>query len=367
MQNKQNHLYSLSHKGSKSEYRKKKSIDINYSIPCINCECFIPVAEVNKHTLLCQFSLSTQSSQIKDLTASEETDFKLKKLRLQILIQAKTETNLNDKKYLMRIEELCAQLLKLQSFEEQQYKKLLDISEEIKMLTESYEGELFIQLFLERLKSLALVKQQNMKSLRQEKYQFENYQQYQKNQDIDKQSLRVQTQQDLQEPVQQDHGYLFSTCVSYLGQNVKLRKTQIKKFYLEKYSKPLLEKKSEIFTQLSSSKCEGEIQESKDIQNTCNRNQRLFYQKCLNFKAFLLNSDPAQKVPLCILYKEVLNKRIPIYKWDEFIQSAFVKPSQYLDFKKLNVFNQPNNNYNSIKAFSINSNFKERLRYLNQV
>ncbi|CAD8156871.1 unnamed protein product [Paramecium pentaurelia] len=364
MQSKQNHLYSLSHKSSKSECIKTAFIDLNYSIPCINCDSFIPIADVDKHTQNCQFYQSTQSSQLKDLTASEETDIKIKKLRLSILIQAKSETNLNNKKYLMRAEELCTQLLKLQNFDEKEYRKVLDIIEEIKMITESYKGILFIQLFLERLNSLALVKSQNMKSLVKEKYQLVNNQQYQ---DIDNQSFKLLTHSDMQDQVQQTHGYLFSNTTNYLRQNLILRKNQITKISSEHLKKSQFDIKGEILTQMSSSQCDEEIQGTKDIQSFNNNNQRLFYQKCLNVKAQLSNNDPAQKVPLCILYKEVLNKRLPINQWDQFIQSAFDKPQQYLDFKKLNVLSQTNNFQNSIKQFTINSNFKDRYRNLKQV
>ncbi|CAD8071803.1 unnamed protein product [Paramecium sonneborni] len=363
MKNKQTQSYLLSHKSSKSEYINKNNTFINFSIPCINCDSFIPAADVDKHTLICQANSYTQSSQIKDLTSIEETEIKLKKIRQSIIIQSKTETNTNNKKYLMRAEELSTQLLKLQNLDDKEFRKLQDISEEIKMLTESYKGELLVQLFLERLHSLALVKQQNLKSLLKEKHQLVNIKQKKNIDEFDQQSFKLFKNQEVKEQPQQSHGYLYSTRDNCLRSPEIFRKTQITKFSGQNQKQSDCEIKSEILTKMSSSYCKEEPDGITDNENPSNH-QRLFYSKCLNFKAQLSNNDPAQKVPICILYKEILSKRIPVNQWNQFILSAFHKPTQYLDFQKLNVFNQAVKFQNSVKLFTINSNFKERLRNL---
>ncbi|CAD8065304.1 unnamed protein product [Paramecium sonneborni] len=363
MQNKQTQFYLLSHKSSKSECVKKNITLVNYSIPCINCDSFIPAADVDKHTLICQANSHTQSSKIKDVTSIEETDIKLKKIRQSIIIQSKAETNINNKKYLIRAEELSTQLLKLQNLDDKEFRKIQDISEEIKMLTETYKGVLLVQLFLERLHSLALVKQQNMKSLLKEKYQLVNIQQKKNIEDLEQQSFKLLKNEQTKEQTQQSNGYLYSTNTKQNRQNNILRKTQITKFSGENQITPGCEIKSEILTKMSSSQCKEEIEENYDGENPSN-NQRLFYSKCLNLKAQLSNNDPAQKVPICILFKEVLSKKIPINQWNQFILSAFNKPAQYLDFQKLNVLNSAVQFQNSVKQLTINSNFKERLRNL---
>ncbi|CAD8051491.1 unnamed protein product [Paramecium primaurelia] len=363
MQSKQGQLYLLSHKSSKSEYIKKTVNPLNYSIPCINCDSLIPAIDVDKHTQLCQAHSPKHSSQFKDQTAMEETDLKLKKLRQSIIIQCKTETNIYNKKYLIRAEELCTQILKLQNFDDKEQRKILDISEEIKMITESYKGVLLVQLFLERLHSLTLVKQQNMKSIIQEKQQLVNNQQKKIIQDLDKQSFNILINKEEQNYVQQCLGYQTQTSAINLRQNEIFRKTQITKFSRENQNKSGCELKSEILTKISSSQCEEEVQGIDDTQNN-NNYQRLFYSKCLNLKAQLSNNDPAQKIPLCVLFKEVLSKRISINQWNQFILSAFEKPSQYLEFQKSTLLNQASKFQNSVKQFTINSNFKERLRNL---
>ncbi|CAD8147641.1 unnamed protein product [Paramecium octaurelia] len=363
MQSKQGHSYLWSHKSSKSECIKKTVNHLNYSIPCINCDSLIPTVDVDKHTQLCQANTPPHSSQSKDLTAMEETDIKLKKLRQSIVIQSKTETNTHNKKYLIRAADLCTQILKLQNLDNREFQKILDISEEIKMITESYKGVLLVQLFLERLHSLSLVKQQNMKSLIQEQYQLINNLQKRNIQDIDKQSFNFLINKEEQTNVQQRLGYQAQTSTNYLRQNEIFRKTQITKFSRENQKQTVCELKSEILTKMSSSQCEEEVQGGEDIQNS-NNYQRLFYSKCLNMKAQLSNIDPAQKVPLCVLFKEVLSRRIPITQWNQFILSAFDKPSQYLEQQKQNLFNQASAFQNSAKQFAINSNFKERLRNL---
>lgn len=49
----------------------------------------------------------------------------------------------------------------------------------------------------------------------------------------------------------------------------------------------------------------------------------------------LPSTHPGQKIPISILYKEVLAFNIGSNEWDDFIKKAFNNPEEYIDMNKL--------------------------------
>lgn len=50
MRSKEDLKYLFYHKNSKSECIHKPPPQLNYSIPCINCDCLIPSTDVDSHS-----------------------------------------------------------------------------------------------------------------------------------------------------------------------------------------------------------------------------------------------------------------------------------------------------------------------------
>ncbi|CAD8190307.1 unnamed protein product [Paramecium pentaurelia] len=305
-----------------------------YSVPCINCENLIPINEIDIHTIQCLSVSKSVSTLLKSNKIMDEINFKIQKLRDSVLQLNQKESNLDNIKYLNRADEMSEYILMIHNTNQIELRKLYDLNQELKTITESYRGSLAIALYLERLHSLVLQKQAQMEKemhisrVDTQKINLSNYNSQNNYSSV--QSFRYQ-----QQPEQNKNSQLLLPFQSPFN----CRPTIITKFSISQNRNQLNEIKSEILTKISTSQFdENEINQNEfDLNNSnqINQQQRIFYSKCLTQKTKLPNTHLSQKIPLFILYKEMLQRNIPSDLWDKFIIDALNNPHFYIDKNKV--------------------------------
>ncbi|CAK56665.1 unnamed protein product (macronuclear) [Paramecium tetraurelia] len=336
-----------------------------YSVPCMNCENLIPINEIDIHTMKCQSVSKNVTAVLKSNKILDEINFKIQKLRESILQLNQKESKSDNIKYLNRADEMSEQILTIHNTNQIELRKLQDLNQELKTITESYRGSLAIALYLERLHSLALQKQAQLeKEIRMPKvdtqkinlinFNNSNYNP-QNNNYSSVQSFRYQ-----QQPEQNRTSQLPFT--SQFQSPTYGRPTMITKFSGSQDRNQLNDIKSEILTKISTSQFdESEINSNEvDLNNSnqFNQQQRIFYSKCLAQKTKLPNTHPSQKIPLCILHKEMIHRKISNGLWDKFIIDALNNPHQYLDMNKVQ---NTQGLKNQLRSMTQEHQFKQRI------
>ncbi|CAD8067015.1 unnamed protein product [Paramecium primaurelia] len=309
--------------------------------PCINCEEFIPFDKIDYHVQIC----NQVSNKVLKYTESnvffEENDFKLSKLK----------ANLQNKCYqhtqrLCRICELissintigCVEKASLKEFE----KELLNMSQEPSQSINQ-------SLYIERIHSLVLQRisiiqnQLNLKTIKPTQSQQHFYPQQntafiQKNFKNSTGSTQTTNNNNLQNLIQNklESSQVFN-CLNKLNQcqSPDPRMTYITKFSqnspISQYGITQQQQKSEILTHISE-----QYAESIDEQyNPKTFAQRCFYSKVLNLKLNYPQSNPSQKIPVSVLWKQAEKNKIKPEDWELFIRNCLDKPFQILDPQKI--------------------------------
>ncbi|CAD8120883.1 unnamed protein product [Paramecium sonneborni] len=410
---------SIKHHYSIQQLRAPKtSLSTIYSVPCMNCENLIPINEIDNHTMKCLSVSKNVTAVLKSNKLLDEINFKISKLRESILQLNKKESQQDNIKYLNRADEMSEQILTIQNINSIELRKLQDLNQELKTITESYRGSLAIALYLERLHSLALQKQTQLeKDMRTPRIDTQKYNLINsKNNDYNSQSnnnplnnynsqsnfnsyntnsqsnLNVyNTNSNLQSNNNSQNNYNLQN--NYNSQNnygsvqsvrqhqqseynrssqlpppsqfqspLLGRPTVITKFSGSQDRNGLNDMKSEILTKISTSQFDesemNQMESDVNISNQYNQQQRIFYSKCLAQKTKLPNTHPSQKIPLCILHKEMIQRKIPNGIWDKFIMDALNNPHQYLDMNKV----QNTQGFkNQLRSMTQEHQFKQRI------
>ncbi|CAD8084178.1 unnamed protein product [Paramecium sonneborni] len=287
------------------------------SVPCMNCENLIPINEIDQHTMKCLSVSKSVTAVLKSNRILDEINFKISKLRESIQQLNLKEQKYENNKYLIRADEMCEQIQLIQNTNQIELKKLHDLNQELRTITESYHGSLAIALYLERLHSLGLQKQTQLeKEIRTPRIDTQKQNSNHANninptnQNYEQQSLTNRLQQNSE---QNRGSQLLSP--SQLFNSPYGRPTIITKFSGSQDRNQIYDMKSEILTKISTSQLdESEAnQNDSDLNNSnqYNQQQRIFYSKYLAQKTKLSNTHPSQKIPLCILHKEMLQRKIP--------------------------------------------------------
>ncbi|CAK67975.1 unnamed protein product (macronuclear) [Paramecium tetraurelia] len=376
--------HSQSTKNLDQQYRAPKvSASTIYSVPCMNCENLIPINEIDQHTMKCLSVSKNVTAVLKSNRILDEINFKISKLRDSIQQLNAKESKQENSKYLIRADEMCEQIQTIQNNNQIEFRKLQDLNQELRTMTESYRGSLAIALYLERLHSLGLQKQTQLeKEIRTPRV---DVQKHNINQTNTKQPSNVNGKQlgNNYNSQSQSSSYFFqqpseysrgSQLPSEQNRNSQLpppssfqnspygRPTIITKFSGSQDRSQMYDMKSEILTKISTSQLdESEAnQNDSDLNNSNQQNQqqRIFYSKCLAQKTKLPNTHPSQKIPLCILHKEMLQRKIPSSMWDKFILDALNNPHQYLDMNKVQ---NTQGLKNQLRSMTQEHQFKQRI------
>ncbi|CAD8081228.1 unnamed protein product [Paramecium primaurelia] len=346
-----------------------------YSVPCMNCENLIPINEIDQHTMKCLSVSKSVTAVLKSNRNLDEINFKIQKLRDSIQQLNSKEQKQENKKYLIRADEMCEQIQTIQNTNQIELRKLQDLNQELRTMTESYRGSLAIALYLERLHSLGLQKQTQLeKEIRTPRIDIQklnNNNNMNNNNQIS--SNQLNNNYNNYNSVQQSSTYRYQQS-SEQNRNSQLpppsqfqnspygRPTIITKFSGSQDRNQLNDMKSEILTKISTSQFdESEAnQNDSDLNNSnqYNQQQRIFYSKCLAQKTKLPNTHPSQKIPLCILHKEMLQRKIPNSMWDKFIMDALNNPHQYLDMNKVQ---NTQGLKNQLRSMTQEHQFKQRI------
>ncbi|CAK62892.1 unnamed protein product (macronuclear) [Paramecium tetraurelia] len=340
-----------------------------YAVPCMNCENLIPINEIDVHTMKCLSVSKSVTAVLKSNKLLDEINFKISKLRESIQQLNQKESKQDNIKYLNRADEMSEQILTIQNTNQIELRKLQDLNQELKTITESYRGSLAIALYLERLHSLALQKQTQLeKEVRTSRVEIQtqtqkinlinsnssNYNPYNNYSSVS--SFRYQQQPEYSRTSQLPLPSQFQSPP--FG-----RPTIITKFSGSQDRNQLNDIKSEILTKISTSQFdESEVNQNEidpNNSNQYNQQQRIFYSKCLAQKTKLPNTHPSQKIPLCILHKEMLQRKIPSAMWDKFILDALNNPHQYLDMNKVQ---NPQGLKNQLRSMTQEHQFKQRIQ-----
>ncbi|CAD8105996.1 unnamed protein product [Paramecium primaurelia] len=346
---------------------QKTTSSTMYAVPCMNCENLIPINEIDIHTMKCLSVSKSVTAVLKSNKLLDEINFKISKLRESILQLNQKESKQDNIKYLNRADEMSEQILIIQNTNQIELRKLQDLNQELKTITESYRGSLAIALYLERLHSLSLQKQTSLeKEVRTQRIETQT----QKINLINSNSSNYNTQ----------NNYNSISSFRYQQQSEQSRTSQLplpSQFQSPAYGRPTIitkfsgsqdrnqlnDIKSEILTKISTSQFdESEINQNElDLNNSnqYNQQQRIFYSKCLAQKTKLPNTHPSQKIPLCILHKEMLQRKIPTVMWDKFILDALNNPHQYLDMNKVS---NPQGLKNQLRSMTQEHQFKQRIQ-----
>ncbi|CAD8116952.1 unnamed protein product [Paramecium sonneborni] len=397
---------SQSAKNLDQQIRVQKSVSQNmYSVPCMNCENLIPINEIDSHTFKCLSVSKSVTAVLKSNRILDEINFKISKLRESIQQLNSKEQKQENSKYLIRADEMCEQIQTIQNTNQIEFRKLQDLNQELRTMTESYRGSLAIALYLERLHSLGLQKQTQLeKEIRtpridtqkvnsnqinsrnqinnnntnqinnnqinniQLNNNYNNYSNQLNNNYNNYNSSAYQSQQSQQSSTYRYQQPSEQNRLSQLPppsqfQNSPYgRPTIITKFSGSQDRNQLYDMKSEILTKISTSQFdESEAnQNDSDLNNSnqYNQQQRIFYSKCLAQKTKLPNTHPSQKIPLCILHKEMLQRKIPNSMWDKFINDALNNPHQYLDMNKVQ---NTQGLKNQLRSMTQEHQFKQRI------
>ncbi|CAD8197057.1 unnamed protein product [Paramecium pentaurelia] len=377
---------SQSTKNLDQQYRvTKTNAAVIYSVPCMNCENLIPINEIDQHTMKCLSVSKSVTAVLKSNRILDEINFKISKLRDSIQQLNSKEQKQENSKYLIRADEMCEQIQTIQNTNQIELRKLQDLNQELRTMTESYRGSLAIALYLERLHSLGLQKQtqleKEIRTPRVDINKFNNNQMNSKQQSNNINNKQISNNYNSQS---QSSTYLFqqsseqsrgSQLPSEQNRNSQLpppssqfqnspygRPTIITKFSGSQDRNQLYDMKSEILTKISTSQLdESEAnQNDNDFNNSnqYNQQQRIFYSKCLAQKTKLPNTHPSQKIPLCILHKEMIQRKIPNSLWDKFIIDALNNPHQYLDMNKVQ---NTQGLKNQLRSMTQEHQFKQRI------
>ncbi|CAD8184887.1 unnamed protein product [Paramecium pentaurelia] len=310
--------------------------------PCINCEEFIPFDKIDLHAQICTQVSNKVLKYSQSTVFFEENDFKLSKLK----------ANLQNKSYkhtqrLCRICELVTQINTIGCVEEASLK---EFEKELLNLSQEPSQSINQSLYIERLHSLVLQRmsiiqnQLNLKAIRPTQSQQNFYPQQNttfisKNSKNSTGSTQTTSNNNLQNLIQNklESSDKFNR-LNKLNQcqSPDPRMTYITKFSqnspISQYGLTQQQQKSEILTHISEQYAESIDEQS----NPKTFAQRCFYSKVLNLKLNYPQSNPAQKIPVSVLWKQAEKQKIKPENWELFIKECLDKPFQYLDPQKMN-------------------------------
>ncbi|CAK86102.1 unnamed protein product (macronuclear) [Paramecium tetraurelia] len=310
--------------------------------PCINCEEFIPFDKIDYHAQFCNQVSNKVLKYAETNLFFEENDFKLSKLK----------ANLQNKPYqhmqrLCRICELVSQINTIGCVEEASLK---EFEKELLSLSQEPSQSINQSLYIERIHSLVMQRMsiiQNQLNLKVFK-PTQSQQQFYPQQNINIISNNFKNTTD--SPLSTSNNNLKNLIQNKLESSPQVfnrlnkldycqspdpRMTYITKFSqnspVSQFGQTQQHQKSEILTHISEQYAES----IDEYSNPKSFAQRCFYSKVLNLKLHYPQSNPAQKIPVSILWRQVEKNKIKPQDWEQFIRNCLDKPFQILDPQKL--------------------------------
>lgn len=298
------------------------SDDISFGLLCINCYEMIPNSLIMHHSLNC--NPITEGISDNCLEKFECIKHKIDRLRLFLDVNIYTDFSQSDKHKVLLLKELCAKALKSNFV----YQKplLLSISQNVKNMLCNFDGPISLRLYVERLNSL----------FDEIKETYESIEIEEKRKEIEELKQKVEIFKNRAEVLQK----------TFFKSNPALIISFTKLDDIDSDVEVPPRSGSSIGSVISAR--ESIDSNLKSPKNTKDGLQKYFYSKCLAAK--LNNSERVENVPVSSLYLKVLEMKLPIENWPEFIESELQHPENWANTRV------SRRTSNSVKSFS-NKNF----------
>lgn len=260
---------------------------IQLDVLCINCEEMVNVQFIEQHSRVC--TRISEEVRLADRSDDPLNGVRLRISKLSLFLQhLATEAKSGEKNYLGIMVRLLQQLTDGSTIEGTQ-----EVLKSLSSLIATFTGSDSLLLFLERVRSLALEQESALKVVELTK----------KKEEIISLKEQVEVQKRKVESWQRS---LQKARISNIASEV----TSVKSGSESSQSHTIEEEaNNQLF-----------IEEPKvDLAPDSEELKRVFFSQCLAMKLNYKAKDPAQTVPIPVLYEKALENKVPVEGWPEFI------------------------------------------------
>ena len=262
---------------------------IQLDVLCINCEEMVNVEYIEQHSRVC--TRITDEVRLADSSSNPMNTVQLRVAKLSLFLQhLASEAKSGEKNYLSIMVRLLQQLVSNATLEGTQ-----EVLKSLSSLIATFTGADSLLLFLERVRSLALEQESSLKVLELSR----------KKDEITALKEQVEIQKRKVDTWQRN---LQKARISSVASEV----TSVKSGSSETSQSLGVEEEANGQLLFEEPKSDRMPQDSEELK-------RVFFSQCLAMKLSFKPRDPAQTVPIPVLYERAIDNKVPVEGWPEFI------------------------------------------------